>query len=152
MSRKSSTVQINVRARASLRDQLQAAAEVNGVSANQEIVNRLNQTFAKEAEFGSAEETNLARLIASAFTLGGQRAAKAMKHPEWTAAEWMLEPFCYQAAIEAAVLALETAQPIRYASKHPDATVREQHAKIHTWAARVAAAGGNITYTKGGKK
>jgi Arc-like DNA binding domain len=146
------TVQINMRLRTSLRDRLQAAARANGVSVNAELVSRLERSFAKDAEFGSQEETNLARLIASAFTLGGQRAAKTMKHPEWTPAEWMVEPSCYEAAMEAVLSALQAAQPVRYTSKHPETAVREQHAKLHNWAARVAAGGGDTTNKKSGEK
>jgi hypothetical protein len=147
---KNPTVQINARLRMSLRNRLQNAARANGVSANAELVSRLERSFAKDAEFGSQEETNLARLIASSFTLGGQRAAKAMKHPEWTAAEWMVEPSCYEAAMEAVVSALQAAQPVR--SKHSEPALREQHAKLHNWAARVAAGGGDITNKKSGEK
>jgi hypothetical protein len=145
-------VQINARLRVSLRNRLQHAARANGVSANAELVSRLERSFAKDAEFGSQEETNLARLIASAFTLGGQRAAKVMKHPEWTAAEWMVEPSCYEAAMEAVLSALQAAQPVRYTSKPPDPAVREQYAQLHNWAARAAAGGGDIINKKSGEK
>jgi hypothetical protein len=75
-----------------------------------------------------------------------------MKHPEWTPAEWMVEPSCYEAAMEAVLSALQAAQPVRYTSKHPEPAVREQHAKLHNWAARVAAGDGDITNKKSGEK
>jgi hypothetical protein len=82
-------------------------------------VDRVEQSFAKEDAFGGPEIANMARLMASAFLMGGQRGARARKHAKWTVAEWINDPFCYEAAVAAVVDALHAVQPMPYEPKQP---------------------------------
>jgi hypothetical protein len=56
----------------------------------------------------------MARLMAAAFMRGGQCAAHACKHPRWTTAQWVHDPFCYEAAVTAVVEALRALKPVGF--------------------------------------
>jgi hypothetical protein len=100
------------------------------VPINSEIVDRLEQSFAKEDAFEGPEMLNMARLMASAFIRGGQQGAHARNHPEWGPAEWIHEPFCYQTAVRAVMKALAAAQP--------DSATPQQRTLFDAFAAKVA--------------
>jgi hypothetical protein len=135
-------VQVNIRFPEELRDRLSDAAVRNKRSMNKETIARLEASFARDAEFGSEEETTLARLIAAAFSLGGRRGAAAKGHPDWTAREWVLDPFCYQSATAAAISALNTAQPVEVEERS------ELHQQLMDYAAHAASAGAAVKITK----
>jgi hypothetical protein len=135
-------VQVNIRFPEELRDRLSDAAVRNKRSMNKETIARLEASFARDAEFGSEEETTLARLIAAAFSLGGRRGAAAQGHPDWTAREWLVDPVCYAAATAAAISALNTAQPVEVEERS------ELHRELMDYAARVAGAGAAVKITK----
>jgi hypothetical protein len=106
-----SVVQFKTRMREPLRARLASAARRRGVTLNTEIVDRLEQSFAKEEAFGGAEILNMARLMAAAFVRGGHHAAYAQNRPKWTSADWLNDPDCYQAAARAVSKALAAAKP-----------------------------------------
>ena len=108
---RTAVVQLKTRMRELLRARLEAGAKRRRVTLNTEIVDRLEQSFAKEDAFEGPEMLNMARLMASAFIRGGQRGAHAQKHPEWTPTDWMNDPICYQTAVRAVMRALAAAQP-----------------------------------------
>lgn len=51
-------------------------------------------------------------MMAAAFSRGGKAGAKSRKHPDWTPAEWIEDPWCYIAACQAVSDALALAQPV----------------------------------------
>jgi hypothetical protein len=136
------TVQLNLRLSEALRERIANSAGRAQRSMNAEITARLEASFARDAEFGSEEETSLARLIAAAFSLGGRRGAAAQGHPDWTAREWLVDPVCYAAATAAAISALNTAQPVEVEERS------ELHRELMDYAARVAGAGAAVKITK----
>ena len=108
---RTAVVQLKTRLREPLRARLEAGAKRRGVTLNTEIVDRLEQSFAKEDAFDGPEMLNMARLMAAAFIRGGQQGAHARQHPEWTPSEWVHDKICYQTAVRAVMKALAAAQP-----------------------------------------
>ena len=110
-ARDSKIVQVKARMREPLRARLEAAAKRRRVSINSELVDRLEQSFAKDEAFGGFTIANMARLMAAAFLRGGQHAADA-DHPHWRPAHWISNSDCYDAAVKAVVRALKSMRPI----------------------------------------
>ena len=113
---KTAVVQLKTRMREPLRARLEVGAKQRGVSLNTEIVDRLEQSFAKEDAFDGPEMLNMARLMATAFIRGGQNLAHARSHPKWSPGQWMNDPECFRAAAHAVAKALAAAQPVSYES------------------------------------
>jgi hypothetical protein len=107
-------VQLKARMHEPLRARLEESAKRRGVSLNSELVDRVEASFTREDWFGGPEIANMARLMAAAFMRGGQRAAHARKHPRWTTAQWLHDPFCYEAACTAVVEALRALKPVQF--------------------------------------
>ena len=103
--------QLKARLREPLRARLEASAKVRGVSLNTELVDRLEQSFAREDSFGGSEMANMARLMAAAFLRGGQRGAHARGHPKLRVAQWIDDPSCFDAGVAAVVHALSAMHP-----------------------------------------
>jgi Arc-like DNA binding domain len=91
--------QFNTRLRASLKLALDDAARSSGRSLSEEIEARLEQSLTLESIFGGREVFDLALLLAATFALAGQRAAETDNHPDWRAAQWRNDPWCYETAI-----------------------------------------------------
>jgi hypothetical protein len=119
--RQDAVVQLKARMREPIRAQLEGSAKRRGVSLNTELVDRLEQSFAREDAFGGPEIANMARLMAAAFLRGGQGGAHARGRPKSKASQWIYDPFCYAAATAAVVDALNAMQPVQSNQpKQPD--------------------------------
>ncbi|MGM0561047.1 MAG: Arc family DNA-binding protein [Pseudomonadota bacterium] len=107
------TVQLKVRMKEPLREDLAEKAKEHGVSMNQEIVNRLLRSLSEDSSednmLGDRDIADLTRMIASSLSLGGRRAAFELGHEEWTTREWMQDPRAFATAIQN-MLASLTAQ------------------------------------------
>jgi hypothetical protein len=104
-------VQVLVRMRETLKLALEDAADRKGVSTTAEIIDRLERSFADQERFGGPEMLAIVNLMVGSFMRGGQLAARASQHPEWTPAEWMNDVFCYRAAVHSVIDALAAAGP-----------------------------------------
>ena len=74
-------VPLGLRVTPELKTRLDDAANQSGRSQSQEAELRLEQSFRQDEDFGGPEIANIARLVAAAFLRGGQRGARARKHP-----------------------------------------------------------------------
>jgi hypothetical protein len=104
-------VQMLVRMREPLKTRLEEAARQKGVSATAEVVDRLERSFDEEERFGGREMLGIVNLVAGHFMHGGQMAARATGHPEWTPGDWMADPMCFRIAMQAVVDALQATAP-----------------------------------------
>lgn len=139
-------IQLKARMRESLRAKLERAAAKNKQSLNAEVVARLEASFAKEDAAGGPEILSIVQLMTGAFARGGQRGAQAKQHPEWTAAEWINDPLCYDVARYTVSYALEFAQPFQHESGS------KVELQIHDTMAQQIARGEFIDPEKGTKK
>ena len=94
-----------------LREEVEQAAKRGSTSLNGEIVERLEGTFRQEAQVGGPAMLGITNLMAGAFLRGGQFAAAASGHPEWTVDQWLRDPFCHRAACLAVGQALSLPMP-----------------------------------------
>jgi len=143
-------VSLGLRVTADAKRRLDKAAVRSGRSQSQEAELRLEQSFELERRFGGPEMVAIANLMAGAFLRGGQQGAVACQHPEWSPAEWMQSPVCYEAAITTVVDALTAARPA-FEYNHPDAAQRALMKKIDQTFARLAAAGYDVRRIEGRK-
>lgn len=82
--KKTATVDIKIRFKEPLRARIERAAKQRGVSMNAEMTDRLERSFSQDDSFGGAELRWFAHLMATAFAIGGQRAAGDRTPHEWT--------------------------------------------------------------------
>lgn len=107
-------VPLGLRVTADIKEGLDAAAERAGRSQSQEAEFRLERSFELDRQFGGPEMVAIVNLMAGAFLRGGQLGAAAAEPPiTGGPAAWMLDPFCYDAAVAAVVDALRAAQPVQ---------------------------------------
>jgi hypothetical protein len=92
------TAQFNIRARPSFRAKLAEAAEANQRALSEEAEARIEQSFAFEQLFGDTASADFALLLGATFMLAGRQAAALDGHPEWGAAEWQRDPWCFESA------------------------------------------------------
>ena len=143
---KAARAQLPIRIPEALRARIEKAAKSGGISMNAEIVARIEASFAKEDAVGGREMLPWVQTMTGAFARGGQRGAQASQHPEWTTAEWLQDPLCYDAARYAVSYALEVAQPVWHESES------KVELQIHDIMARQIARGEFIDPEKGTKK
>ena len=113
-------VSLGLRVTAKIKRRLDKAAERSGRSQSQEAELRLEQSFAREDEFGGPEIMNMARLMAAAFLRGGQLGARASGHPDWPVAKWIDDPVAFLVAYHFVLDTLQAAHPDRAQDVHPD--------------------------------
>jgi len=104
--RKKGVVGIKIRLATDLISQLEAAAKKHKISFNHEATRRLGLSFGEEKAFGGEEGRRLLYFIATAFVLGGNRAAQGRK-----LSAWIKDPDAYTAAMFALLHALMIGQP-----------------------------------------
>jgi hypothetical protein len=102
-----------------LRAAINEAAHQRGVSMNAEVIARLERSFAEEAHVGGPTMLGVTNLMSGAFLRGGQAAATASGHPEWTVDQWLQDDFCRRAASLAVGQALSLPLPDRAAMDDP---------------------------------
>ncbi len=139
---------VTIRLRDDTKSALEARASTNGYSLSEEIERRLERSFSAEEAEGGPETQAIFDLMRGAFMRGGQLGAQARKHPRWTPARWINDPFCYEAAASAAIEALFLAQPAPYHSKHPNPEARALQEHLHSFFAQQVAQGKAITLAK----
>lgn len=108
----SATVQLKVRMKESLRQNVERSAKAQGISLNADIVRRLEDSFMPaEKLFDDPMLTFVAQLVGSSFATAGQLAAERLGHPKWTASRWMQHPDAFQAGLQAAFMTLASFDP-----------------------------------------
>src|ERR1700674_1254231 len=107
---KTAVANLKVRLRESLRSKIERAAKSRGVSMNAEMVDRIDESFEKEAEierlFGSDKVFALMKVVSSAMHLTGQFPNAGSEYPHW-----LQNPVAYQEATLAAARVLEALKP-----------------------------------------
>lgn len=107
---KTAIANLKVRLRESLRAKIERAAKSRGVSMNAEMVDRVDESFEKEAEierlFGSDEVFALMKVVSSAMHLTGRFANTGSGYPHWAQ-----NPVAYHEATLAAARVLEALKP-----------------------------------------
>lgn len=139
---------VTIRLRDDTKLALEARASAGGYSLSEEMERRLERSFAEEEADGGPETQAIFDLMRGAFMRGGRLGSVARKHPRWLPAKWINDPFCYEAAVSAAIEALILAQPAPYQSNNPDPEQRALHEHLHSFFAQQAAQGKAITLTK----
>jgi hypothetical protein len=132
---------LTVRMREELRSKLAQSADRRRVSLNQEVIDRLEATFADEARFGGPELLAIANLVTGAFLRGASLGARARQHPEWGVGEMMADPFCYRAGAYAVADALGVPTPTSAPMSDP--------AALHELLTSMVARGAPMTVTEG---
>lgn len=102
---------VGLRLRERLRAELERAAKKHGVSLNAEMVDRLQRTLTEDAAAGGTEIRNMERFMGAAFLHGGQAGARGREHPDWEPAQWIDDPYCYDAAAQTVNHALVAMEP-----------------------------------------
>jgi hypothetical protein len=123
----SDTVQISVRAKETLRAQLERAAKEHGVSMNAEIIKRLQDSFERQTSaddaFDAPVTAAIAKLIASAMHEAGRFAGFAATGTIEGATDWFTVPYGFAQAEQAATRVLEMLRP-EGEPKPPDSLTR----------------------------
>jgi Arc-like DNA binding dprotein len=116
---KAATVDIGLRTKEALRARLEKAAHRSGRSMNAEIVERLEQSFSREAEasrlfdafFGGADFFGLLKLVSSAMQEAGRSAGFYSAKSIEGSIGWMDNPYAYDQAVKACSRVLEAYRP-----------------------------------------
>src|SRR5687768_5851911 len=95
-------VSLGLRVTAKMKTRLDAAAAKNGRSQSQEAEFMLEQAFAQEDAFGGPDLKRYALLMATAFSMGGNRQAG----PRIEIADWQHDQQAYAAAAAAVMFSL----------------------------------------------
>jgi hypothetical protein len=111
------TVQINLRLKPELRDELQAAAGRNNSTVTKEITERLQASLDHELlfdpQFVSPKTQGLIQLLASVMHTVGPVAGISSTHTAEGARSWFDDPFAYEQVFKAIALTLEALRPKR---------------------------------------
>jgi hypothetical protein len=93
------------RLRHELRARLEAEAAKNTRSLSEEIEARLEGSFHTiESRFGGVAGLNMATMLFASFNFAGGAEAQKKGHPEWTSAEWLADPYCFERALQTLVI------------------------------------------------
>jgi hypothetical protein len=92
------------RIRESLKQRLEEDAAKQGRSLSEEIELRLEGSYDRiESHFGGPAGLRLAVTLWANFNFAGGQWAQVQGHPEWTPAEWLADPRCFEKALETLV-------------------------------------------------
>jgi len=103
--------QFNIRTRPSFKAKLAEAARVSGRSLGDEAETLIEEAFAYRQLFGDKASAEFALLLGATFILAGRQAAALDGHPEWGAAEWRDDSWCFESAAFAVTDALYARHP-----------------------------------------
>ena len=103
--------QVGLRIPEALRARIEKAAKATGNSMNAEIVQRLEGSFELEERLGGPQLKNLIEAIASAMKSTGQIAGDIEASGSTRPGSWLVLPYSFNQAFEAAVAILEAHRP-----------------------------------------
>jgi hypothetical protein len=120
------TVAFPLRLRPELKTALELAARrhSHSRSINSEIQDRLEASFAAEAQAGSPEIQEIMAQVLAAFLHGGRLGAISRGHPEWQPEEWMRDELARKVAMAAGADVLVRVEKISAAADDPAAMER----------------------------
>jgi hypothetical protein len=102
---------LGLKVTANVKKALDAAAQATGRTQSQEAELRLENSFHEDERPGGPEAYAVTLVMLAAFVHSGQMEARDLGHPEWTTAQWMADPDCFERAALGAVTALWTLDP-----------------------------------------
>jgi hypothetical protein len=108
---KSVRAQVPLRIPEALRARIEKAAKETGNSMNAEILNRLEGSFDIEDRLGGPQLIELIEMVASAMKLTGQRAGFFETGKLTNQGQWLVLPYAFDQATEAAKTILEHHRP-----------------------------------------
>ena len=109
------TVQLKIRVKEPLREQIEQSARERGLSLSAEIVDRLEKSFERQMSiqdiFGSNQVFEIMKIIASTMNVIGRTAYYQGNRVLDANSLWLSDPHAYNEAFEAAVTVLEAMRP-----------------------------------------
>ena len=110
------TTEMRLRLGDDLRAAIEKAADARDVSMNAEICARLEASFAQEDFLDRAlgddpSLRTMALLMVGALKRGGELAARANGHPDWTPGDWLANSATYRIAAQSVIDALGMSAP-----------------------------------------